>query len=342
MAAGELRLGIYGGFDPRDPARYGELARLAESLGYDSIWTGEAYGTDAATPLAYLAASTSTIGLGTGIMQMPARTPAMTAMTIATIDLLSGGRARLGLGMSGPQVVEGWHGRPYTRPLATTREYVEIVRGMLRREEPTRFDGDVHRIPFDGPGATGLGKPLKLMVRPRPDIPIYLAAIGPKNMALAAEVADGLLPIFWSPERSEAASDGALDGVDLTDFDIAPTVQVAIGDDVDACRDRVRPLLALYVGGMGAKGRNFYNDLVRRYGYEAEAEQIQDLYLGGDQRAAAAAVPDQLIDEVALVGPVDRIADRLDAWRESPVRTMNLVIGSPRAVQTMAELAFGA
>jgi F420-dependent oxidoreductase-like protein len=285
--------------------------------------------------------------VGSAIMQMPARTPAMTAMTAMTLDLMSGGRFLLGLGLSGPQVVEGWHGQAYGKPLARTREYVEIVRAVLRREAPLEHHGEHYDIPFAGPGATGLGKPLKLIVHPRrADIPIYLAAIGPKNVELAAEIADGWLPIFFSPYRFKDSYGAALDAgfakaggeKSLTSFDVAPSVTVIVGDDVDALRGFVKPVLALYVGGMGARGKNFYNDLACRYGYERAAKEVQDLYLDGRKREATAAVPDELVDEVALVGPKERIADGLDAWRESGITTMVLLGQQPEALRLMAEL----
>jgi F420-dependent oxidoreductase-like protein len=311
------------------------LAQEAERLGYDSAWTAEAWGTDAVTVLSWLAATTSAIKVGTAIMQIPGRTPANTAMTAATLDLLSGGRFLLGLGTSGPQVVEGWHGQPWGKPLTKTREYVEIVRAALRRET-VDFHGDQYEVPYAGADATGLGKPLKLMLRPlRADVPIYLAALSPKNVRLAFEIGDGWLPIFFSPERAR----DAFGYTHREGFEIAPTVHVVLSDDLEAARDLLRPMLALYVGGMGARGANFYNALMRRYGYEADAERIQELYLDGKQREAIAAVPDALIDEVALVGPRERIRDRLDAWRESGVTT--LLVGTPdvKALQTLAELA---
>src|SRR5215212_6013373 len=310
------------------------LAQEAERLGYDSAWAAEAWGTDAVSVLSWLAATTTKLKIGSAIMQIPGRTPANTAMTAATLDLLSGGRFLLGLGTSGPQVVEGWHGKPWGKPLTKTREYVEIVRAALRRET-LEFHGDQYEIPYAGDDATGLGKPLKLMLRPlRDSIPIYLAALSPKNVRLAFEVADGWMPIIFSPERARAAF-----GYELRDgFEIVPTVHVLVSDDVDAARDALRPMLALYIGGMGARGANFYNALVRRYGYEAEAERIQDLYLDGKQREAIAAVPDAFIDEIALAGPPERIRDRLDAWRESGVTT--LMVGTPdvNALRTLAEL----
>jgi F420-dependent oxidoreductase-like protein len=234
-------------------------------------------------------------------------------------------------------VVEGWHGQPWGKPLGKTREYVEIVRAALRREV-VAHEGEHYRIPWDGEGATGLGKSLKLMLRPlRAEIPIYLAALGPKNVRLAAEIADGWLPIFVAPERFDEAFGPSLAGAP-PDFEIAATASVLVGDDVPVLCDALRPHVALYVGGMGAKGRNFYNALVRRYGWEDEAERIQDLYLDGKQREAVAAVPDELVDAVSLVGPKERIAERLEAWRETPVTTLVLGTTQPEALQTLAEL----
>jgi F420-dependent oxidoreductase-like protein len=334
-----VKLGVNVGYAPpgTNPAELVPLVQRAEALGYDSAWAAEAWGTDAVTVLAWLAASTSRIKVGSAIMQIPGRTPANAAMTAATLDLMSGGRFILGLGTSGPQVVEGWHGEAWGKPLGKTREYVDIVRTALRREV-VAHEGEHYRIPYDGPGATGLGKPLKLMLRPlRAEVPIYLAAIGPRNVALAAEIADGWLPIFVDPERFGAAFGPSIGGA-REGFEIAATVSVLVGDDVTALRDALKPYIALYVGGMGAKGQNFYNALVRRYGWEAEADRIQELYLDGKQRDAAAAVPDALVDALALVGPKERIRDRLEAWRETPVTT--LVIGSPQpdALDVLAEL----
>jgi F420-dependent oxidoreductase-like protein len=334
-----VKLGVNLGYAPpgTNPAELTPLVRMAEGLGYDSVWAAEAWGTDAVTVLSWLAASTERIKVGSAIMQIPGRTPTNTAMTAATLDLMSNGRFILGLGTSGPQVVEGWHGQPWGKPLGKTREYVEIVRAALRREV-VEHHGEHYRIPYDGPGATGLGKPLKMMLRPlRPDIPIYLAAIGPKNVALAAEIADGWLPIFVDPDRFEDAFGASIAGA-RPGFEIAATVSVLVGDDVQSLRDGLKPYLALYIGGMGAKGKNFYNALVRRYGWEEEAERIQELYLGGKQREAIAAVPDELVDAVSLVGPKERIRERLEAWKRTPVTT--LIVGSPQpeALQVMAEL----
>jgi F420-dependent oxidoreductase-like protein len=337
LASQVVRLGFYMGYAPpgMNPLELIALAQEAERLGYDSAWAAEAWGTDAVTVLTWLAATTSTINIGSAIMQLPGRTPANTAMTAATLDLMSGGRFLLGLGTSGPQVVEGWHGQPWGKPLTKTREYVEIVRAALRREA-LEFHGDQYDIPYSGDGATGLGKPLKLLVRPlRDSIPIYLAALSPKNVRTAFEIADGWLPIYFSPEHARNAF-----GYEPRDgFDIAPSVNVVVSDDVEAARDMLRPLLALYVGGMGARGANFYNALFRRYGYEAEAERIQELYLEGKQREAIAAVPDALIDDVSLVGPPERIRDRLEAWRESGATTLLVATRDLTSLRTMAELA---
>src|SRR5437868_92902 len=334
-----MKLGVNLGYAPpgTSPAELVPIVRTAEARGYGSAGAAEAWGTDAVSVLAWLGASTTTIKIGSAIMQIPGRTPANTAMTAATLDLMSGGRFILGLGTSGPQVVEGWHGQPWGKPLVKTREYIEIVRAALRRDV-VEHHGEHYRIPYDGPGATGHGKPLKLMLRPlRADIPIYLAAIGPKNVALATEIADGWLPIFVDPERFVDAFGESVAGA-RHGFEIAATVSVLVGDDVQALRDSLKPHIALYVGGMGARGRNFYNSLVRRYGWEAEAERIQELYLGGQQREAIAAVPDELVDALSLIGPKERIRDRLEAWRETPVTT--LIVGSPQpeALEVLADL----
>jgi F420-dependent oxidoreductase-like protein len=331
-----VRLGFYMGYAPpgTNPRDLIALAHEAEGLGYDSAWAAEAWGTDAVTVLTWLAATTTKIKVGSAIMQMPGRTPANTAMTAATLDLMSGGRFLLGLGTSGPQVVEGWHGEPWGKPITRTREYVAIVRAALRRD-PVEFHGSVYDVPYNGDRATGLGKPLKLLVRGhRADIPIYLAALSPKSVRTAFEIADGWLPIYFSPERGRVA----FEFEPRDSFDIAPSVNVVVSDDVETARDALKPLLALYVGGMGARGANFYNALVARYGYEREAAQIQELYLDGKQHEAIAAVPDALVDEVALVGPRERIAERLDAWRESGASTLLVATHDPVALRTMAEL----
>ena len=313
-----------------------------ERLGYDSVWSAESYGSDAVTPAVWIAARTTRIHVGTGIMQMAGRTPAATAMTAMTLDALSGGRFRLGLGVSGPQVVEGWHGQPFGKPLQRTREYVEIVRAILRRDKPLEYRGEYYQIPYAGPGATGLGKPLKSILHGRPDIPIYLAAVGPKNIALAAELADGWIPVFFSARRvalfREWLGEGfRRSGRSGAGFDLMPMVAVVVGEDVAACRLPVKAKLALYVGGMGARGRNFYNDVACRYGHEEAAKKIQDLYLSGRKAEAEAAVPDALVDEVALCGPRERIRERLGEWKSAGVTTM-MVAGDSLAARTMAEL----
>jgi F420-dependent oxidoreductase-like protein len=338
---------MYLGYGNRMNPEHLALALDAERFGVDSVWAGEGYGSDAATPLTWIAARTERIRLGTAVMQIPARTPAATAMTAATVNLLSDGRFVLGLGMSGPQVIEGWHGVPYGQPLARTREYVEIVREALRRQKPLEYQGVHYQIPFRGDGATGLGKPLKLIPRPTRDrIPVYLAALGPKSVALAAEVGDGWIPAFLSPERFSAVFAPGLaagfaraaDGRTRADFDIAPIVPVVIGDDLEACRDGVRPLLALYFGGMGAEGRNFYNDLACSYGSEEAMRTVQSHYLEGRRKEAAAAVPDGLIDEVTLVGPPARVADRLARYRDCGTTTLICWSKEADTLRVMAEL----
>ena len=320
-----------------------DLVREVERLGYDSIWSAESYGSDAVTPVAWIAALTTRIHVGTGIMQLAGRTPAATAMTAMTLDGLSGGRFRLGLGVSGPQVVEGWHGQPFGRPLQRTREYVAIVRAILRREKPVEHRGDYYQIPYAGSDATGVGKPLKSILHGRADLPIYLAAVGPKNVALAAEVADGWIPTFFSVRRMKMFREWLQGGFSARGgapaaFDVMPMVAVVVGDDLAACRASVKARLALYVGGMGARGRNFYNDIASRYGYEEAAKNVQDLYLAGRKAEAEAAVPDALVDEVALCGPRERIRELLGEWRSSEVTTL-MVAGDRLAARTMAELA---
>jgi F420-dependent oxidoreductase-like protein len=316
-----LMVGYWGlGMGPEDQLK---VVQEAERLGFDSAWAAEAYGSDAATVLAWLAAGTTTIKLGSAIFQMPGRSPAMTAMTAATIDELSGGRMLLGIGSSGPQVAEGWHGQRFGRQLQRTREYVAVVRKALSRER-LEFKGETLELPLpDGPG-----KALKLTIAPRQErIPIYLAAIGPKNTALAGEIADGWIPTFFSPEhvadfRALLQEGADRTGRSLEGFDIAPTVQTYISDDRAAARDLMRPILALYIGGMGSRKQNFYNALVQRYGFEAAAAEVQDLYLAGKKTEAGAALPDELIDMVCLCGPRDVVRDRLAAYRDAGVGTL--------------------
>jgi F420-dependent oxidoreductase-like protein len=320
-----MKLGVHVGYwglgmGPQDQL---EVVQEAERLGYDSVWAAEAYGSDAATVLAWLAAGTSKIKLGSAIFQMPGRSAAMTAMTAATIDELSGGRMVLGIGSSGPQVAEGWHGQRFARQLQRTREYVAVVRMALARKR-VEYHGETLELPLpDGPG-----KPLRLMIAPQQErMPIYLAAIGAKNTSLAGEIADGWIPTFFSPEHvsefRELLQDGATrGGRSLEGFDIAPTVNAYISDDRALARNLMRPVLALYIGGMGSRQQNFYNNLVRRYGFEAAAAEIQDLYLEGKKAEAGEAIPDELIDLVSLVGPREAVRDRLAAFREAGVGTL--------------------
>lgn len=299
------------------------ITQEAEKLGYSSVWVAEAYGSDAVTVLTWLGTQTKTIGLGTGILQMFARTPGMTAMTAATLDTLTEGRLLLGLGLSGPQVVEGWYGQKYDRPLERTREYVDLVRKILRREV-IDHQGEVYQLPLPD----SQGKPLKLIIRPlRESIPIYLAAIGPKNVALAGEIADGWLPAFFSPDHMDefmpALEEGATRaGRTVEDIDIAPNCAVAIGDDLQTCYDWVRPAYGLYLGGMGSKKQNFYNALATRYGFGEEAQRVQELYLSGDKFGAYSAVPEELIDATALMGPAERVAERMKRYEAAGVTTL--------------------
>ena len=342
-----MRLGLGAGYwSAGPPAGAAEQIATAERLGFDCVWTAEAYGSDALTPLAWWGAATESIDLGTSICQISARTPAAMAMAAITLDHLSGGRFRLGLGASGPQVVEGWYGMPYPKPLARTREYVEIIRRILARDEPVSFDGEHYQLPH--PGGTGLGKPLKSTVHPvRSDLPIYLGAEGPKNVALTAEIADGWLPLFFAPKDNGFYLDALREGFgrpgarrSLDDFDVAAVVPVVFDDDLEAAADMVRPMLALYAGGMGAREANFHLDVFARMGFEEACAKIQDLYLAGDKRAAIAAVPTDMVESVALVGPPDKVADDLAQWRESVVTTL-VISGPPPVLQTMAELTLG-
>ena len=321
-----------------------DFVHEVERLGYDSIWTAEAYGSDAVTPLAYIAALTTKIKLGTSIMQIPGRTPAMCAMTMSTLDAISGGRALVGLGLSGPQVVEGWHGVPYGKPAARTREYVEILRKIWAREEPVEYHGQEYQLPYTGPGATGLGKPLKSILHGR-QLPVYLATMGPINIRNTAELADGWLPIWFSPKRMNlfrpALEEGfkrAGNGKGYKDFDIAAGCTVAIGDDVKALLAMQKPNLALYMGGMGAKEKNFHNEMAIKYGYGEAAAKIQELYLSGRKQEATEAVPDELVDEMSLVGPVERIKSRYGEWEDAGVTTMMVQSRQREALTLMADI----
>jgi F420-dependent oxidoreductase-like protein len=343
----DLQLGYNTGYWSAGPPTGAREAVLeAERLGFNSIWTAEAYGSDALTPLAWWGAATERIQLGTAIMQLSARQPAATAMAAITMDHLSNGRFILGLGASGPQVVEGWYGQPYPRPLARTREYIEIVRRIFARDEPVEFHGEFYDLPFDG--GAGLGKPLKSTVHPlRTDIPIYLAAEGPKNVALAAEICDGWLPLFFSPKQDayyreclEAGFQASGNPDKRDDFAVTATVMVIPGDDPEECADMIRPMIALYAGGMGAKGANFHYELFARMGHEDIVATVQELYLAGRKAEAAAAIPLAMIEDIALVGPPDKIRGELDEWRESCI-TEFLVGGPAQMLPAFAELLLG-
>ncbi len=344
--ARDLRLGLSLGYWARTPPPGAELVQEAERLGFDSVWTAEAYGSDALMPLAWWGAGTERIKLGTAIVQISARTPAATAMAAMTLDHLSGGRVILGLGVSGPQVVEGWYGRPFDKPLARMREYIGILRDIFARQGPVTSEGPHYPLPL--PDGTGLGKPLKSSIHPlREEIPIYLAAEGPKNIAMAGELCDGWLALFYAPSHDdfyrEALNEGfnragARHGADS--FEVAASVPLIVTDDIEGAADAVRPMYALYFGGMGAKSANFHANVAIRMGYEAEVAKIQDLYLNGHKDEAAAAIPTKLIEQLTLIGPKDKIRHDLEAWRDSIVTTI-LVGGDPSMLRTAAELVLG-
>ncbi|MFL2504498.1 MAG: LLM class F420-dependent oxidoreductase [Candidatus Azotimanducaceae bacterium] len=338
---GDLKIGLqlgYWGAGP-DP-KLVNIAQEAEKLGYDAVFTAEAWGSDVFTPLAWIGAHTEKIRLGTGIAQLSARAPTAAAMAALTLDHLSGGRVILGLGVSGPQVVEGWYGQPFGKPLSRTREYVNIIRQVFNREGPVENNGDHYPLPYTGEGSWGLGKPLKSITHPlRKDLPIFLGAEGPKNVAMTAEIADGWLPLYYSPYRQEVYSDqikGAKPG-----FEIMQGITVIINDNVEEALVPLKHSLALYIGGMGAKSRNFHNELVKRMGFEEAAERVQDLYLAGKKDEAMLAVPTELADEISLVGSIDRIKDRLNAWRETPVSSLLVSTRSMGELRAFAELVLG-
>ena len=342
-----MRLGLHVGYWGLGLSQDDQLGlvRDAEAAGFDSVWAAEAYGSDTATVLAWLAAQTERIRIGSAIFQIPGRSPAMTAMTAATLDNLSGGRMLLGIGSSGPQVAEGWHGQRFAKQLQRTREYVAIVRKALARER-LEFEGELYTLPLpDGPG-----KALKLTIAPVQErIPIYIAAIGPKNTQLTGEIADGWMPFFVSPEHMDDSIELLREGAARagreidSSFDIAPNVNVCIDDDLDRARDAVRPLLALYVGGMGSRERNFYNAMVRRYGFEEAADEVQELYLAGKRDEAAAALPGELIDQLTLCGPREVVSERLARYQEAGVGTLIVsamaptVEGRREIIGTLAE-----
>ena len=341
-----MKLGFLLGYSGKHIHMPIELIQQAESMGYDSVWTAEAYGNDAVTSAAYVLAQTSKIRVGTAIMQMPARTPAMCAMTAMSLDQLSGGRFIVGLGASGPQVVEGWHGVPYGKPVTRTKEYIQIMRKIFEREGPVEFDGQMYQMPNQSEGTTGLGKPLKSILAAT-DIPIYTASITPAGLRCAGEVADGVFPVWMDPnkydvlgESIEQGFEKAGNGKSMEDFDIAPFVTVAMNDDLDAAYDALRPWLALYIGGMGAKNKNFYHEYATRLGYGDAANQIQGLYLSGKKPEAEALVPNELLDEVSLIGPRERIIERIGPWKEAGKRgevgSMLLGVQDPVVLELLA------
>ena len=345
--AQDLKLGLNTGYwSSGPPPGIADTVAEAEKLGFDSLWTAEAYGSDVLTPLAWWGASTDRLRLGTALVQMSARTPAATAMAAMTMDHLSGGRFILGIGVSGPQVVEGWYGEPFAKPLARTREYISIVRDIVARKDRVTAPGPHYPLPY--PDGTGLGKPLKSTLHPvREEIPIFLGAEGPKNVALAGEVCDGWLALFFSPQHQDFYRDALAEGFaregarrSFDDFEVAATVPLIVHDDVEQAADMLRPMYALYFGGMGARGRNFHHDVAVRMGYADEAKEIQDLYLEGKKGEAAAAVPTKLVEELALIGPADKVRDDLEAWRESIATTL-LIGGDAAMVRQAAELVLG-
>ena len=342
-----MKLGLISGYSGRKINIPIDHVKHAENLGYESIWTSEAYGSDAVTPAAWILAQTEKIKVGTAIMQMPARSPAMAAMTAMTLAELSGGRFIVGLGASGPQVVEGWHGVAYGKPVTRLKEYVQIMKQIISREGPAVFDGDQYQLPYTQAGSTGLGKPLKSLLTCDEEIQIYAASITPRGVAAAAEVCDGLFPIWMDPEKfnvfKKPIQDGFSKAADksLLDFDISPFVTVVMGDDVEQCMAPIRGNMALYIGGMGARDKNFYNNYTQKLGFEDEALKIQDLFLSGRKDEAMAAVPSELIDACHLIGPPDRIRERLQRWKEAGARgevgTM-LIGGAPaEALELIAE-----
>jgi F420-dependent oxidoreductase-like protein len=345
----DLKLGLSTGYWSSGPPKgAAEAIQEAERLGFDSFWTAEAYGSDCLTPLAWWGATTERIKLGTSIVQMSARTPAATAMAAMTLDHLSNGRFILGLGASGPQVVEGWYGQPYPRPLERTREYVSIVRDIVRREGPVEFHGEQYDMPYTGGDGMGIGKALKSTVHPlRTEIPIYLGAEGPKNVSLAGEIADGWLPLFFSPkedswyrERLRAGFDAAGDPSKADRFEVASMLTIIPGDDVEECANLVRPFVALYAGGMGAKGANFHFDVFDRMGWGDVANRIQELYLEGKKQEAAALIPLEMVEDVALVGPPDKIRDEMAKWKDTCLTTI-LLTGQAHQLGMLADLVNG-
>jgi F420-dependent oxidoreductase-like protein len=343
-----MQLGITVDVSGPTPKLDMERVLEAERLGFSQVWAGESYGTDSVTPITWILARTTKIKAGTGIMQIPARTPACAAMTVMSLQILSNNRFLCGVGVSGAQVVEGWHGVRFGKPMTRTKEYIAIIRQILERKTPLEFHGEEYEIPYAGADATGLGRALRSITHGNPQIPFYLASITPAGLRTAGECADGVLPIFYSPDQPHIVSAPILDGMKkagrpatLANFDVAPYVRAKLGPDVAACRDAIRPELALYIGGMGARAKNYYNDVAIKLGYEGAARTIQDLYLDGKKTEAAAAVPDKLIDEISLVGPAERIKDRLAAWqqvaKDRAIGTMVLKGASIEVMRVIAE-----
>ena len=329
-----LQLGYWGALCPGE--NHTLLAQEAERLGYDSVWTAESWGNDCFTPLAWIGAQTSTIRLGTSVAQLSARTPTACAMATLALDALSGGRMMLGLGVSGPQVVEGWYGQPYSKPVTRTREYVSIVRQVLARKAPVTNDGEFYPLPYNGPGSWGMGKPLKPITHPvRADVPIFIGAEGPKNVTQTAEIADGWLPLYYSPYRQEVYADQIKDAKE--GFEVCPTVMVNINDDLEAALYPVKAMLGFYIGGMGSAKRNFHKELMARMGFPEEAEQIQALFFEGKRDEAIAAVPDAFADEIALCGPRARVKEKIKDWENSPVTSL-LVNGDENFLRDLAEM----
>jgi F420-dependent oxidoreductase-like protein len=345
-----MKLGLLLGYKGAPGGPNMDLILEAERLGYDSVWTSESWGSDAVTPAAWVLAKTNKIKVGTGIIQMSARTPTCAAMTAMSLQAMSGGRFLLGIGPSGPQVIEGWHGEVFGKPLKRTREYIAIIRQIFAREKPLEFDGEFYQIPNKGPGTTGLGKALKTIMHPDPDLKIYTGSFAPAGLRTAGACADGVQPIFMIPEKAGLVRSHVEEGrtkagksTDLADFDIAPFVRVQMGDDLEACRNAVKAEMGFYIGGMGARNKNFYNDYTKRLGYEEAAVKIQDAFLKGRRQEAAALVPDSLVDETSLVGPPDRIKERVQAWkaaaRDNSVGSLLMGIKDAETLRVVAEAA---
>lgn len=342
-----MKVGLLLGYSGKKLAPPMDMILQAEKMGFDSVWIAEAYGSDAVTVAAWILAQTTSLKVGTAIMQVPARTPANTAMTAMSMSQLSGGRFILGLGASGPQVVEGWHGMPYGRPLQRLRECIEIVREIFARRGPVSYNGELYQLPFTGAGALGMGKPLKSILQAEENTPIYTASFTPAGFRLAGEVADGLFPVFMSPDKIDLITADVGLGLakaggekTFSDFDIAPFVTVQMGDDLDACRLPIKQFLALYIGGMGSRTRNFYKDFAVKMGYEEEAIKIQELYLGGNKEAAVTAVPDELVDEISLVGPKQQIQAQAEKWlaKSDYIKTMICKVTEPQVLPVLKEV----